>query len=1228
MAGRTFAVLANLVDQQSARGCVGKISSKMPASPDPFRPGHAYHPGQPPLEAMTHLANTISPRTHQMRLARLGIFALFAVTLMLARAPKLLPAEEPASKPVTPAAAAARDASPPKGPIQYVGPDTYILLDAQGRPQPVPGMTYEDFLAAWKKLNNPAIADSQPRFTIESIKIDGQTRGQRAELKFDVTIHLLADGAANVPLGLVGSILQGEPRFDKPDAKPQAAAAESTPPKGKPNDEYLEFDPQRGGFVAHVAGTAGERRALSFNLIAPLVRDGAETTLALSCPRATSSSLALTVDTPVTEARTSTGTVTSKKSVPEGSTHIDVAGLSGQFRLTWQSATTETASITSVLNAVGAIRVTIDGRGVRSDARLTVRSFGGAFDQFRIRLPRGAKLIRDPAAAGSQDPKYRISEEPLPPGPAKPAENAGQIVLVELKEKQQGPVVVDLSTEQPGHDVSQAIELAGFEVLGAVRQFGDIALNVANDWQARWNIGHDIRQVDATELDNSLQRTDLTAAFQYDRQPWSLAVHVAPRQSRVHVTPQYDLELLPEEARLTVRLAYQNFGARTYKFLIEIDGWELSGEPVESGGLVDQDNIAVSPTGTLTLPFAQASSRKAEVAFSLRHALDRDASTIKLPLPLPLADSVATGDLTVHSPADTELLPDLAHSTGLAASPAKETTAQPDPDAPAELHFRSLLPNAVFVASRTNRSREESAQITAKVEIAPDSTQVDERIDYQVRFEPIKELILEAPNDFPINEEGVEIALLMPGNGKAEPAEQRTPLHFEGVADEGELAASGTHHIRATLPQPRVGKFAISAHYQIAGPPTASAGSALQVALLSPVDASVTSQRATVRAPSGVFLSLGANADAPAWKMADPTHKKNSAGSGYEFVADRAEPLLPLLVSAANANAPSTTVVDRVWLQTWISGGVEQDRSVFHVRSSNSQATVELPPDAPPGEVEVLVDGQPAQVSSRAAGRIVVRLIRDSSNQADGAAEPTTHVLEIRFRRPIQQSLITRHRLTPPQIDATTELSQVYWQVVLPADEHIVDSPDQLVSASQWQWLGAFWGRRPVMSQTELEKWVGATAQIAPTANDNEYLFTGLLPVASIELVTAPRWLIVLAASSSALALLAGWFYLPLRLRPWILVAVIVLIAATAITYPTAAVLIAQAAAIGVVLALLSMFVSRWISGPTRRPLAQTFTPSSRRILTPRVDSIAMPPAIAAGSTSPTVSLRTSDSER
>jgi hypothetical protein len=1172
---------------------------------------------------MTHLAipfRTPADRAGQICRGFLRLLLVAGITLALVGTS--LAQDDKSKQPAR--AASPSEAVPSKGAIQYLGPDTYILLDAQGRPQPMPGMTYEDFLAAWKKMNEAANPESQPRFSIESIKIGGESGGQRAELKFDITVHALAAGAINVPLGLVGAVLDSEPSFGRPQVATQPAAAGAAT-KGKPHDEYLDFDPQRGGFVAHLVATEGERRTISFQMIAPLVRDGAETSLALNFPRATSSILALNVDGAVSEARASSGVLTSKKSDAEHGTHIEVVGPSGQFRLSWQSENSEAAPFSTVLNAVGAIHVTIDGRGVRSDAHLSIRSYGRAFDQFRVRLPRGAKLIRDPAT-GSQDQKYRISEEIQSAANVKSAGNEAAIVLVQLKEKQQGPVVVDLSTEQPGHDPTQTIELGGFEVLGAVRQFGDIALTVANDWQARWNAERDIRQIDPSELDTLLQRSELTAAFQYDRQPWSLPVRVSPRKSRVHVTPQYELELRPEEARLNVRLTYQNFGARTYEFFVDVDGWDLSSEPIDSAGLIDQDRVDLSK-GKLKLPFSQASSGKVEVTLALRHPLQRGASMIKLALPVPQADSVATGSLTLRAPADTELLPDLTQSTGLAAATASETAPPADADTPTELHFRSLLPNATLVVKRSNRSREASAQIATQAEIFPGAVDVDERIDYLVRFAPIKELFFEVPSNFPIDDEGAEFAILTSSSGISGPSEQRTPLHVEQVTDENDLAGAETMRLRATLPLPQIGKFSVSARYRVETAQSATTGSAVELPLAMPIEARITQQRASVRAPNGALLSLAANSDASSWKPAGEGRAKN--GTGYEFEATRGEPTLPLTMSSLDATAPSATVVDRVWLQTWIAPSIEQDRAAFHIRSSNSQATIELPPDAPSGEVEVLVDGQTAQVASRAAGRIVVRLDREHGELAEGArGEPIAHTLEVRFRRPLQQSLVTRHRLTPPQVDATSELSQVYWQVILPADQHVIGWPSQLTSASEWQWLGAFWGQSPSLSQADLEKWAGASAQIGPATSDNQYLFSGLLPVASIELVTAPRWLIVLAASALAMALVLGWYYLPVRRQSWALVAIAVVIAAAAISYPTAAVLIAQAAAIGVVLATISVFALRTMRGSSHRSLAPSITPSSRRILTPRTDSIVMPAVVAAASTAPTVTLRTSDSER
>ena len=166
-----------------------------------------------------------------------------------------VPAAEPAADPQTeteskkPPGGSLPAIGSPTDRIQYVGPDTYILLDSEGRPQPMPGMSYEDFLAAWKRLNQPQSSDSQPRYSIESIRIDGQTHGQRAELQLDVAVRLLTEGPADVPLGLVGAILQGEPKFAKAEKSDEKASNNRDAEGANANGDYLSYDPQQGGFV-------------------------------------------------------------------------------------------------------------------------------------------------------------------------------------------------------------------------------------------------------------------------------------------------------------------------------------------------------------------------------------------------------------------------------------------------------------------------------------------------------------------------------------------------------------------------------------------------------------------------------------------------------------------------------------------------------------------------------------------------------------------------------------------------------------------------------------------------------------------------------------------------------------------------------------------------------------------------------------------------------------------
>src|SRR5687767_8861914 len=75
--------------------------------------------------------------------------------------------ESGTQNPIVPLDARPTGTSGPAERVQHVGPETYILRDAQGRPQAMPGMTYEDFLAAWKRLQQVDGGERRPRFSIE-----------------------------------------------------------------------------------------------------------------------------------------------------------------------------------------------------------------------------------------------------------------------------------------------------------------------------------------------------------------------------------------------------------------------------------------------------------------------------------------------------------------------------------------------------------------------------------------------------------------------------------------------------------------------------------------------------------------------------------------------------------------------------------------------------------------------------------------------------------------------------------------------------------------------------------------------------------------------------------------------------------------------------------------------------------------------------------------------------
>src|SRR5262245_47118744 len=160
-----------------------------------------------------------------------------------------------------------------EGAVQYVGPDTYILLDSQGRPQPVLGMTYDDFVEAWKKSQHIEAQATTRRFTIEELQVEGAAKEEHAELEARITIRPLTSGRISIPLGMATAILRDQPQWETLD-QAAAAARDDAKPASQP---AVQFDPELGGFVADFNGAVDVRQRLTLHMLVPLVRDGNST---------------------------------------------------------------------------------------------------------------------------------------------------------------------------------------------------------------------------------------------------------------------------------------------------------------------------------------------------------------------------------------------------------------------------------------------------------------------------------------------------------------------------------------------------------------------------------------------------------------------------------------------------------------------------------------------------------------------------------------------------------------------------------------------------------------------------------------------------------------------------------------------------------------------------------------------------------------------------------------
>jgi hypothetical protein len=382
----------------------------------------------------------------------------------------------------------------------------------------------------------------------------------------------------------------------------------------------------------------------------------------------------------------------------------------------------------------------------------------------------------------------------------------------------------------------------------------------------------------------------------------------------------------------------------------------------------------------------------------------------------------------------------------------------------------------------------------------------------------------------------------------------------------------GPVSMRVALPGPRLGACDLVLQYSVpVGETTVQQAMPLALPLPMPKDGELTANTLSLKSARNLRAALRQPA---VWTVVE--RAADGAGRG-DLRLSAAKPLLRLDLELRREidDVQAATIIDRAWIQSWLTSTARQDRATYQLTTQRKELEVVLPAGAPAAQAVVLVDGQRVECQAAAEDRLVVPL----------AAQRDRHrfVIELQYyfsdARPPRGAV----RIEFPRLGPNLWVRRMYWQLILPANEHVTGNPPGFTGEFTWDWEGYFWGRQPVLDQAQLEAWAGAAPRPALPDRDSLYLFSTLGDVPAAEIQTASRTWIVLWASGAALVIGLVLIYVPATRHPAVLLVAGLGLLAAGLIAPEPAFLLAQAASLGLGLTLLTGLLARGMSGRRRR---------------------------------------------
>jgi hypothetical protein len=1142
--------------------------------------------GQSPAPRVPR-SSTVSSPVALLSLARQwSTFALAVAVLLSAACPVAAQKSLPDSAgEASPSSTSGKDASqaqarltdPPKA-NEHV-----IFVDENGEVvRLTAGGQIGDYLK-WRQQLLQGTNDKGPGYYVAAVTLTGDVNAARTTAKLDASIEVFVRGGINrvdVPLRLNEATLLAHRQTQAGD---------------------IEFLPtERGtGLKCRISG-AGQHR-IDLQISVPVRKSGKSYRVQLSLPGTAQSSLRLVVPGDAIAVRPDQFADIEVEALPDARSALIAHGLGDALDLPWQLVETQPAEETS-FQVETLLSADAGEDGVAIEAVQTIVASGASFDSVRVNVPPGSNVLSVSSATHDSIETSDLQTNP---------------VVISLQESTAGPLKLKWLISSEVNTDMKSFSISGFPVENATREETLIGLRVAEGFRLSQLTP---RPQQVQRIATSLFRKRVES--QLDPQTGiQQAYRLANRNSRVHfqidrieanyrVIPAYELTFREASADLEARyeiivyrgsldhiqLRWPGLASQQWEQLEVIEPADLvhiAGQSTEDTDTAD-DQVGASQ---IRLEFVEPLNRThgpVTVKLQARRPVPLGEEPFLISIPVADSESRPVSHVTLFNASNVESTLAGARNTSIrflsdvTGGAATKRAGRPLNQVPRQLESTSS--DLEFRATVMTHGQTVTASSHAILTLSENRINVEQRLHYSVTYEELDRLRIFVPGSVTPEE------FRLTGDDGI----STVPL----TAEVGGLEIEGVRQIRVNLPQPILGQFEVICTYSVpvdAAFVDSGIGKS-DVPLLQPADVPGKSTRVELRSPGNVGVLI----NGVQWAQ------ELTLSNAPTWVASGMLSNVGLTLEAAPERATQNFVVRRSLIRTrFQNGGSVRTTCVSLIDGDISFLTVSLPAETDRSSLTAWWDGKLVTtenllISSRDDDLIEVRLLLDEQMRR----EQHSLTFEFDVNRVGTFDSINDLFATAPGFADDVWLADTLWEVILPADQHLLVYPDNYTPAFSWQRQGFAWTRRPIGGSVSLIEWLLADADLelatelpnqlkdlrfdplAGTAYGNSYLFSSFGHHQKIRIQSMSQPAVILAGAGLALAFGLALLRIPATRHVLTILVVGFGLSLAGLWHLEAVQLLLQPAVFGVVLAFVALVVESRVKRRQRASLVTFSSPS------------------------------------